>query len=151
MLRWIFCCVGVLLFSSCAGSRQTAENPELQPWVGIWQGMAIPESRHDQPRQWQLTLSLKKGRLQGLMSDDLGEMRREKLQDLKILDGELHFRLSYETARGLHRICSHRVTLQDENTLLSLFGGSEGGRELSGKWEAKRMILVPKTKPQNPE
>jgi hypothetical protein len=130
---------------SCAGSRQTTENPELQPWVGIWQGMALQESRNDQPRQWTLTLTLKKGRLRGVMSDDVGEMRRKKVEDLQIVDDELHFKVSYETTRGLHMSCAHRAKLQDD-TLLSLFEGSEGGRALAGKWEARRMIIAPAQK-----
>jgi len=142
MTRQVFFAVGIFLLISCAGSRQTADNPELQPWLGVWQGMALQESRRDQPRQWTLVLTLKKGRLHGFMRDDAGEMRRQKLEELKIVDDELHFKVAYETRRGLHMICRHRAKLQDD-TLLSLFEGSEGGRALAGKWEARRRILAP--------
>jgi len=138
--------IGLLLLTGCAGSRQTAENPALQPWVGMWQGLALQESRQDQPRQWSLVLAVKNGRLRGFMSDDIGEMRRKRLEDLKIVDDELHFKVFYETTRGLHMICAHRAKLQDGNTLLSLFEGSEGGRALAGKWEARRMVLAPAQK-----
>ncbi|MDZ7291659.1 MAG: hypothetical protein ONB44_17460 [candidate division KSB1 bacterium] len=146
MTRWFILVTGALLLFGCAGSRRGAENPELQPWVGTWQGMALQESRNDQPRQWTLVLTLKKGRLLGVMHDDLGEMRQKKLKGLKIVDGELHFTVSYETARGLHMICHHRANLQDD-TILSLFEGSEGGRALAGKWEARRVFSVPQAVP----
>jgi len=144
--RFVFL-MGILLLTGCAGTRQEAEIPELQPWVGIWQGMALQESRDDQPRQWTLTLSQKKGKLRGAMSDDLGEMRRKKLEDVRLVDDELHFKVSYETTRGLHMHCAHRMKLQDD-TILSIFTGSEGGRALAGKWEARRMVLVPAATPQ---
>ncbi len=147
MTRRFVSFIGILLLTSCAGSRQTAENPELQPWVGTWQGMALQESRDDQPRQWRLILTQKKGKLRGVMSDDINEMRRKKLEDVQIIDDELHFKVSYETARGLHMHCEHRVKLQDD-TLLSIFTGSEGGRSLAGKWEARRMVLAPAAAPQ---
>jgi len=136
--------IGILFLTSCAGTRQETESPELQPWVGTWQGMALQESRDDQPRQWTLVLMQKKGKLRGVMSDDIDEMRRKKLEDVEIVDDELHFKVSYETTRGLHMNCEHRVKLQDD-TILSIFTGSEGGRALAGKWEARRMVLAPAT------
>jgi hypothetical protein len=142
--------IGVLLLLGCAGSRQATENPELQPWVGIWRGMALEESRDDPPRQWTLTLTLKKGSLRGVMSDDIGEMRRKRLEDVKIVDDELHFKVLYETTRGLLMSCEHRAKLQDD-TILSIFRGSEGGRALAGKWEARRMVLKPAVTPQKME
>lgn len=134
--------MGVLLLIGCAGSRQAEKNPELEMWVGTWQGMALLENRNDPPRQWTMVLSLRKDRLRGIMSDNLGEMRRRKLEDIKIVEGELHFSVAYETSRGLHRICRHRARLQDD-ILLSLFDGSEGGRSLTGKWEARRTAGTP--------
>jgi len=145
MLRQFVFLIGIFSLMSCAGSRQTAENPEQQPWVGIWQGMALQESRNDQPRQWTLILTLKKNQLRGVMSDDMGEMRRKKLENLRIVDDELYFKVSYETTRGLHMVCEHRAKLQDD-TLLSLFEGSEGGQALAGKWEARRTMLAPAQK-----
>jgi len=150
MTRRFVSFIGILLLTSCAGSRQTAENPELQPWVGTWQGMALQESRDDQPRQWTLILTQKKGKLRGVMSDGLGEMRRKRLEDVKLVDDELHFKVFYETTRGLHMHCEHRVKLQDD-TLLSIFTASEGGRALAGKWEARRMVLAPAKAPQKQE
>jgi len=144
--RFVFF-IEILLLMGCAGSRQTAENPELQPWVGTWQGMALQESRDDQPRQWTLILTQKNGKLRGVMSDDIGEMRRKRLEDVKLVDDELHFKVFYETTRGLHMNCEHRVKLQDD-TILSIFTGSEGGRALAGKWEARRMVLAPAAAPQ---
>jgi hypothetical protein len=143
MKRLLFFFLGIFLFMSCAGSRQTTALAELQPWEGMWQGLALQESHSDQPRQWSLVLAQKNGRLRGFMSDDIGEMRRKKLEDLKIVDDELHFRVAYETTRGLQMICTHRAKLQNDNTLLSLFEGKEGGRALAGKWEARRMVLAP--------
>jgi hypothetical protein len=134
--------IGVSLLIGCAGSRQAEKNPELEMWVGTWQGMALLENRNDPPRQWTMVLSLRKGRLRGIMSDNLGEMRRRKLEDIKIVDGELHFTVAYETSRGLHRICRHHAQLQDD-ILLSRFDGSEGGRALAGKWEARRIAGMP--------
>jgi hypothetical protein len=134
--------IGVSLLIGCAGSRQAAENPEWETWVGTWQGMALHENRNDPPRQWTMVLSIRKGQLRGIMSDDLGEMRRRKLEDIKIVDGELHFKVAHETSRGLHRICRHRAHLQDD-ILLSVFDGSEGGRALEGKWEARRTAGTP--------
>lgn len=142
MSRRLFLLISVLLLAGCAGSRQTVENSELQMWVGTWQGMALQENRNDPPRQWTMVMSLRKGRLRGVMSDNLGEMRRRKLEDIKIVDGELHFTVAYETSRGLHRICRHRAHLQDD-ILLSVFDGSEGGRALEGKWEARRIAGTP--------
>jgi hypothetical protein len=134
--------IGVSLLIGCAGSRQATENSDLEMWVGTWQGMALQENRNDPPRQWTMVLALHKGRLRGVMSDNFGEMRRKKVEGIKIVDGELHFTVAYETSRGLHRICRHRARLQD-NILLSLFDGSEGGRALAGKWEARRTADTP--------
>lgn len=142
MSRWFVLLIGVLVFAGCAGSRQAEQNPELEMWVGTWQGMALLENRNDPPRQWTMTVSFRKGQLRGVMSDNLGEMRRRKLEDVKIVDGELHFTVAYETSRGLHRICRHRAHLQDD-ILLSVFDGSEGGRALEGKWEARRIAGTP--------
>ena len=133
---WIWLIVG------CAGPRQSVENSEQQMWVGTWRGMAIRENRVETPRQWTMVLTLHKGRLRGVMSDNLGEMRRKKVEGIKIVDGELHFTVAYETSRGLHRICRHRARRQDD-ILLSLFDGSEGGRALAGKWEARRIAGAP--------
>jgi hypothetical protein len=137
-----FVFLGVLLLAGCAGSRQTAETSEWEMWVGTWQGMALPENRNDPPQQWTMILSIHKGQLRGVMSNDLGEMRRKKLEGIKIVDNELYFTVAYETSRGLHRICRYRARLQDD-MLLSLFDGSEGGRSLEGKWEARRIAGVP--------
>jgi len=142
MTRQFVFLIGILLLTSCAGTRQEAENSELQPWMGTWQGMALQESRDDQPRQWTLILTQKKGKLRGVMSDDINEMRRKRLEDVKLVEDELHFKVFYETTRGLHMHCEHRVKLQDD-TILSIFTGSEGGRALAGKWEARRMVLAP--------
>ena len=150
MTRQLVFLIGILFLTSCAGSRQTAENPALQPWVGTWQGMALQESHDDQPRQWTLILMQKKGKLRGMMSDDIGEMRRKRLEEVKLVDDELHFKVFYETTRGLHMHCEHRVKLQDD-TILSIFTGSEGGRALAGKWEARRMVLAPAPTSQKPE
>lgn len=121
----------------CAGSRQTGGNVDLQMWVGAWQGMALQENRSDPPRQWILVLSLNKNRLSGVMSDDRGEMRRKRVENLKLIDGELCFTVSYETSRGLQMDCRHRARLQDD-ILLSHFDGREGGRAFEGKWEARK-------------
>jgi hypothetical protein len=104
--------------------------------------MALQENRNEAPRQWTMILTLRKGRLRGVMSDNLGEMRRKKVEGIKIVDGELHFTVAHETSRGLHRICRHRARLHD-GMLLSLFDGSEGGRALEGKWEARRTAGTP--------
>jgi hypothetical protein len=134
--------LGVVLLIGCAGSRQAAETSELEVWVGTWQGMALHENRNDPPRQWTMVLTLHKGRLRGVMNDNFGEMRRKKLEGIKIVDDELHFTVAFETSRGLHRICRHRARLQDD-IMLSLFDGSEGGRALAGKWEARRIAGAP--------
>ncbi len=134
--------IGVSLLFGCAGSRQAAENPEWEMWVGTWQGMALQENRNDPPQQLTMVLTLHKGKLRGVMSDNFGEMRRKKVAGIKIVDGELHFTVAHETSRGLHRICHHRARLQDD-MLLSLFDGSEGGRSLAGKWEARRTADTP--------
>jgi hypothetical protein len=134
--------IGVSLLFGCAGTRQAPENAEWEMWVGTWQGMALQENRNDPPRQWTMVLTLHNGWLRGVMSDNLGEMRRKKVEGIKIVDGELHFTVAYETSRGLHRICRHRARLQDD-ILLSLFDGSEGGRALTGKWEARRIAGAP--------
>src|SRR5574341_854665 len=139
MTRWLALWTGVLLLLGCAGSRQTGENADLQMWVGTWQGMALQENRSDSPRQWRLVLSLKNNRLAGVMSDNLGEMRRKPVENLKIVDGELHFTVSYETMRGLQMDCRHRARLQ-EDILLSRFDAREGGRALEGKWEARKIV-----------
>lgn len=134
--------IGVSLLIGCAGSRQAMENTELETWVGTWQGMALHENRNDPPRQWTMVLRFHKGRLRGVMSDNLGEMRRKKVEGIEIVDGELHFTVAYETSRGLHRICRHHARRQDD-MLLSLFDGSEGGRAIAGKWEARRIAGTP--------
>jgi hypothetical protein len=66
-------------------------------------------------------------------------MRRKRVENLKIVDGELHFTVSYETMRGLQMDCRHRARLQDDN-LLSRFDAREGGRALEGKWEARKIL-----------
>jgi hypothetical protein len=140
MIRRTILAVGILLFAGCSGSRQTvAENPELQLWVGAWEGMAIRENQADSPRQWTLVLTLKNGRLRGVMSDDVGEMRRKKVDELRIVGEQLYFSVNYETARGLQVICRHHAQLEDYK-LLSVFVGREGGRAFEGKWEAKRIF-----------
>jgi hypothetical protein len=138
MTRWIVALIAALWFLlGCGSSRQAGENADLQMWVGTWQGMALQENRSDPPRQWILVLSLDKNRLIGVMSDDRGEMRRKKVENLKVVDGELYFTVSYETSRGLQMDCRHRIRLQDD-ILLSHFDGREGGRALEGKWEARK-------------
>jgi hypothetical protein len=114
------------------------DNPELQKWAGTWHGMALRENRADPSRQWTLVLSLKNGRLLGVISDDIGELRRKKVDDLRVVDGQLHFSITYETARGLQVNCRHRADWQDDK-LLSVFEGREGGRAFEGKWEAERI------------
>jgi hypothetical protein len=140
MTRWIVLIIGSLLMVGCAGTHQTADNPELQMWVGTWQGVAMRENRPDPPRQWTLVLSQKNGRLHGVISDDLGELRRKKVDDLRIVNDQLQFSLSYETARGLQVVCHCRVQLEEDKMLTS-FDGREGGRAFEGKWEARRIIV----------
>jgi hypothetical protein len=100
--------------------------------------MALRENRAEPPRQWTLVLSLKNGRLLGVMSDDAGEMRRLRLDDLRVTNSVLQFSVTYETSRGLQVVFRHRARLM-EDKLLSVFVGREGGRPFDGKWEAQRI------------
>lgn len=145
MTRWIVLIIVSVLVVGCAGTRQTVDNPELQVWVGAWQGVAIRENRPDPPRQWTLVLSQKNGRLYGVISDDLGELRRKKVDDLRIVNDQLQFSMSYETARGLQVVCRCRVQLK-EDKMLTAFEGREGGRAFEGKWEAKRLMVTQQAK-----
>ena len=146
MTRWLVALIAAVWFLlGCASSRQSGESADLQMWVGTWQGMALQENRSEPPRQWILVLSLNKNRLSGVMSDDRGEMRRKKVENLKLVDGELYFTVSHETSRGLQMDCRHRAHLQDD-ILLSHFDGREGGRAFEGKWEARKTASAAEAK-----
>lgn len=128
----------LLLLTACGGSQKLADQETLEPWVGAWSGQGVRDNRVDPLQKWTLTLSLKAGKLEGRMSDELDEMRNLELRDVNVLAGELHFKLSYESSRGLHVNYRHRARMQGDK-LLSLFEGNEGGKSFAGKWEAKRV------------
>jgi hypothetical protein len=106
--------------------------------VGKWRGQGLRENRLDPMQTWTLDLSLKDGRLAGVMDDALGEMRKQKLRDVRLVDDVLHFHLGFETNRGLQVEYQHEVRINGDK-MLSLFQGEEGGKSFIGKWEAKRV------------
>ena len=128
----------LLLLIACGGSQKLVDQKTLEPWVGMWRGQGVRDNRIDPLQQWTLTVALKGNQLEGRMSDGLGEMRNLELRDLRVAEGELHFKLSYESSRGLHVLYRHRARMQGDK-LLSLFEGTEGGKSFAGKWEAKRV------------
>ncbi len=133
----IFLLVFVAL-AACGGSQKLVDQKTLEPWAGAWRGQGVRDNRIDPLQQWTLTLALKENQLAGRMSDELGEMRNLELRDVRVAEGELHFKLSYESSRGLHVLYRHRARMQGDK-LLSLFEGNEGGKSFAGKWEAKRV------------
>ena len=128
----------LLFLIGCGASRQRAPLNELEPWVGTWQGQGVRENRLDPLQQWTLTLSLKADRLVGVMRDNSGEMRKQKLENVHLQEGVLSFKLGFETSRGLYVTYQYHARLNG-NTLLSVFEGREGGRSFEGKWEARRV------------
>ncbi|MEK7727582.1 MAG: hypothetical protein AAB354_04170 [candidate division KSB1 bacterium] len=137
-LKPIFFLFTLLLLAACGGSQKLVDQKTLEPWVGTWRGQGVRDNRIDPLQQWTLTLALKGNQLAGKMSDELGEMRNVELRDVRVAEGELHFKLSYESSRGLHVLYRHRARMQGDK-LLSLFEGNEGGKSFAGKWEAKRV------------
>ena len=128
----------LLIVTGCAGTRQQADITSLQKWEGKWRGQGLRENRLDPLQTWTLDLVLKNGRLTGVMDDALGEMRRQKLRDVRMADDVLHFNLGFETSRGLQVEYQHEVRITGDK-MLSLFQGQEGGKSFVGKWEAKRV------------
>lgn len=128
----------LLLLTACGSGQKLVDQKTLEPWVGTWRGQGVRDNRLDPLQQWTLTVALKENRLTGRMSDGLGEMRNLELRDVYVAEGELRFKLSYESSRGLHVLYRHRARMQGDK-LLSLFEGNEGGKSFAGKWEAKRV------------
>ncbi len=128
----------ISLLAACGGSQKLVDQKTLEPWVGTWRGQGVRDNHIDPLQQWTLTLVLTNGKLAGRMSDALGEMRNLELREVNVIAGELHFRLNYESSRGLHLVYRHRARMQGDK-LLSLFEGNEGGKSFAGKWEAKRV------------
>jgi hypothetical protein len=128
----------LLLLAACGGSQKLVDQKTLEPWLGTWRGQGVRDNRLDPLQQWTLTLAFKENRLAGRMSDELGEMRNLELRDLRLAEGELHFKISFESTRGLHVLYRHRARMQGDK-LLSIFEGNEGGKSFAGKWEAKRV------------
>ncbi len=132
------CILLLLLVAGCGGTRQQADVPALEKWVGKWSGQGLRENRLDPLQTWTLVLALKNGRLKGTMNDALGEMRQQKLRDLRVVEEVLYFHLGFETSRGLQVVYQHQLRITGDK-MLSLFQGQEGGRSFVGKWEAKRV------------
>lgn len=129
--------LSVILFG-CGGTRNQATIPELQMWVGTWQGKGIRENRADPVRDWTLILTLKKDHLVGVMQDDGGEMGKHNITKVRLRDGRLAFHLNFESARGLQVTYHHDAELRGDK-ILSEFKGREGGRSFQGKWEAVKI------------
>lgn len=134
-MRFICMFLLALALMGCAGARNQATLPELQSWVGTWQGKGIRENRADPVRDWTLKLTLKNNRLAGVMRDDGGEMGKQNLNKIRLHDGVLTFNLNFESARGLQVTYRHEAVLKGDK-ILSEFRGREGGRSFQGKWEA---------------
>jgi hypothetical protein len=130
-----------LLLAGCGGTRSQAMRPELQNWVGIWQGKGIRENRSDPMRDWVLTLNLRNDRLVGFLQDDGDEMGKRNLNKIRLSDGVLTFTLNFESARGLQVTYHHEARLRGDK-ILSEFEGREGGRSFRGKWEALKIAEV---------
>ncbi|MGH7493430.1 MAG: hypothetical protein ACREOO_13705 [bacterium] len=132
------CILLLILFTGCGGVRQQIDIASLEKWTGKWRGQGLRENRLDPLQTWTLDLSLKNGRLAGVMDDALGEMRKQKLRDVRLVDQVLYFNLGFETSRGLQVEYQHEVRISGDK-MLSLFQGQEGGKSFVGKWEAKRV------------
>lgn len=128
----------VLALFGCGGSRALVDVKMLEPWVGSWRGQGLRDNRADPLQQWTVLIAMKENRLAGTINDELGEMRNIELRDVHVSEGELFFKVNYESSRGLHVTYSHRARMQGDK-LLSLFEGKEGGKSFAGKWEAKRV------------
>lgn len=137
-MQKVFLFLLLILLAACGGARQQAEVHTLEKWVGQWRGQGLRENRPDPMQTWTLELALRDGRLKGTMDDVLGEMRKQKLRDVRVADDVLYFKLGYETSRGLHVVYQHEVRITGDK-MLSLFQGQEGGKSFTGKWEAKRV------------
>lgn len=123
-------------FIGCAGSKPHGEVAELQTWVGTWRGVAIIENTTEPPSEWSLCLIEKNRRLRGHISSVGAQFTRVKIENVVLNGNELHFTFGFETRRGLRAVLRHVATRQGYK-LLSVFQGSEGGRALRGKWEAR--------------
>ena len=128
----------LIFFTGCGGTRQQIEFSVLEKWVGQWSGQGLRENRLDPLQTWSLKLFIKNGRLAGTMDDALGEMRKQKLREMRLVEDVLYFKLGFETSRGLHVVYRHEVRITGDK-MLSLFQGQEGGKSFTGKWEAKRV------------
>lgn len=128
----------MLALIGCGGTHALVDTKILEPWVGSWRGQGVRDNHIDPLQQWTVQLAIREGRLMGKIEDELGEMRDLELRDVHVSEGELFFKFSYESSRGLHVTYSHRARMQGDK-LLSLFEGREGGKSFAGKWEAKRV------------
>ncbi|MDZ7268051.1 MAG: hypothetical protein ONB48_09880 [candidate division KSB1 bacterium] len=137
-MRYIFPLLAALCLWGCGGARQMATLPELQQWVGTWQGKGIRENRMDPVRDWTLTLEIRNNRLTGHLQDQGGEMGKQNLKKVRLQDGVLTFQLNFESTRGLQVTYSHEARLRGDK-ILSVFHGREGGRPFQGKWEAVKI------------
>ena len=137
-MKRLTCVLLLILLAGCGGTRQQANMQTLEKWAGKWSGQGLRENRLDPLQTWTLELSLHDGRLAGVMDDALGEMRKQKLRNVRLVEDVLYFKLGFETSRGLHVVYQHEVRITGDK-MLSLFHGQEGGKSFTGKWEAKRV------------
>ncbi len=138
LLKLAILTLALITLTACSSSQKLVDTKTLEPWVGSWRGQGVRDNRIDPLQQWTLQLTLKDNKLAGVMNDALGEMRNIELRDVHVSEGELFFKLSYESSRGLQLLYRHQARMQGDK-LLSLFKGMEGGKSFAGKWEAKRL------------
>lgn len=126
----------LIVLLGCAGTKPQVDDVMLQSWVGVWRGVAIVEGTNDPPDEWILSLTKDHSRLRGRISSKQGLFVRVPIEQLRVSAGELRFKFSYETSRGLRAIFEN-TAIREGHRLLSVFEGGEGGRAFRGRWEAR--------------
>ncbi|KAA3612219.1 MAG: hypothetical protein DWQ05_19665 [Calditrichaeota bacterium] len=128
----------VLFFSiSCGGSKSLQNSPDIDvSWQGIWSGPALIENSTTPAKIFSLEIVFTSTHITGYFTDKKAGINRKIVHDLQLKDGELHFKVPYQTKFVMRSFMSFTGKRNGRNMAVT-FIGRESGRSFKGKWQAR--------------
>ncbi len=134
-LIWL---LGIVILNACSGSYEIRNSGTLDDrWAGQWQGLMLIENSLEPPKTVGLEIEFTSTHIRAFYTDESEKVYRKQVRKLKIEGDRIRFQVAYETRRGLRAVLAFSGQRHGRSLMFELWG-SEGGRTLRGKWEARQ-------------
>ena len=130
--------LGIVFLYACSGAYEIRNSGSVDDrWAGKWQGLMLIENSLQPPKSVALEIDFTSTHIRAFYTDETEKVYRKQVNKLKIEGDAIRFQVAYETRRGLRAVLVFSGKRQGRSLMFELWG-SEGGRTLRGKWEARQ-------------